>query len=69
MELLILYRKANLILKDAGIKVYNALVGNFLTTQEMAGASFTFLKLDDEIKKLWDSPADSPGLSNCSEQV
>jgi len=52
-----------MILKDRGIKVYDVVIGSFLTTQEMAGASFTFLKLDDEIKQLWDAPADSPGFS------
>jgi len=67
MEMLILYRKADMILKDRGIKVYDVVIGSFLTTQEMAGASFTFLKLDDEIKQLWDSPADSPGFSKCSK--
>lgn len=67
MEMLILYRKADMILREKGIKVYDAVIGNFLTTQEMAGASFTFLKLDDEIKELWDASASSPGFSRCSK--
>ncbi|TYP58849.1 dihydroxyacetone kinase subunit DhaK [Thermosediminibacter litoriperuensis] len=62
MELLILNRKASQILEDKGIKVYRTYVGEFMTSLEMAGASITLLKLDDELKSLLDAPADTPAF-------
>lgn len=47
-----------------GIKVYDTVAGNFITTQEMAGLSLSFLKLDDELKRLWDAPAAAPAYNN-----
>lgn len=59
-ELYILYRKAHDLLTGRGIKVNRAYVGEFATSMEMAGASFTFFKLDDELKSLLDHPARTP---------
>jgi len=59
-ELYILFRKAHDVLGDRGINVYRAYVGEYATSMEMAGASFTFFKLDDELKALLDHPAESP---------
>jgi dihydroxyacetone kinase-like protein len=61
MELLIVNRKARHILDDAGILVYDTVVGSFCTSQEMAGFSITMMKLDDELRKYYDMPADSFG--------
>jgi len=33
-----------------------ALVGNYITSLEMAGASITLLELDSELTELWDAP-------------
>ena len=38
------------------------LVGNYITSLEMAGASVTLLKADDDLLKLWDAPVNTPGL-------
>ena len=38
------------------------LVGNYITSLEMAGASLTVLELDDELEALWDAPVDTAGL-------
>ena len=38
------------------------LVGNYITSLEMAGCSVTLLKVDDEILQLWDAPVCTPGL-------
>jgi dihydroxyacetone kinase-like protein len=38
------------------------LIGNFITSLEMAGCSITLLKLDDELTRLWDAPVDTPAL-------
>src|SRR5215510_305197 len=62
LELFVIYRKAHEILTKAGIKVTRSLVGPYITSLEMAGASITVLKLDDELTKLWDAPVVTPGL-------
>jgi dihydroxyacetone kinase-like protein len=61
-ELFILYSKFYDILGGYGIKVYKAFIGEYATSMEMAGASFTLLKLNPEFKKLLDAPAFSPFL-------
>jgi dihydroxyacetone kinase-like protein len=59
-ELYILYRRVNQLLKQKGIIVYNTYIGEFATSMEMAGASVSILKLDDELKRLLSKPALSP---------
>lgn len=59
-ELYIMYRKADELLKARGIKIYRPYVGEYATSMEMAGASITLLRLDDELKRLLDAPAESP---------
>ena len=59
-ELYILYRKVHTILTAAGAHVHRAYIGEYATSMEMAGASLTFLKLDDELITLLDHPAKSP---------
>ena len=38
------------------------LVGSYITSLEMAGASLTVLELDEELIKLWDAPVHTPAL-------
>ena len=38
----------------------DTMVGNFMTSIEMAGFSLTLLRLDDELKALYDAKADTP---------
>ncbi|MGE5138322.1 MAG: dihydroxyacetone kinase subunit DhaK [Rudaea sp.] len=59
-ELYILYRKAHDILTGRGIQIHRAYVGEFATSMEMAGASFTFFRVDDELAALLDKPAHTP---------
>jgi dihydroxyacetone kinase len=47
------------ILTEKGIKVYDTMVGNYMTAIDMAGASVTMLKLDDELKELYDAPVNT----------
>ena len=61
-ELFILYSKFYDVLGQHGIKVYKAFIGEYATSMEMAGASFSLLKLNPEFKKLMDAPAFSPFL-------
>jgi dihydroxyacetone kinase-like protein len=62
MELYILYNEIQKIMNKKGIKVYRALVGNYFTSLEMAGATLSVIKLDDELKACFDYEADSVGL-------
>jgi dihydroxyacetone kinase-like protein len=59
-ELYILYRAVGRILEAEGIKVHRVWVGEYATSLEMAGASVTLIRLDDELKRLVDAPADTP---------
>jgi dihydroxyacetone kinase-like protein len=61
-ELYIVYRKAYEIATKHGLKVVRNLIGPYITSLEMAGASITVLKMDDQLLKLWDAPVKTPGL-------
>lgn len=63
MELFIANRHVDQVLREKGIKVYKTMVGNFMTSLDMAGFSITLLKLDDELKKYLDAPCDTPALT------
>ena len=62
MELYILYRDVVAKLEELGLSVYVSYVGNYFTSLEMAGATLTMMKLDDELKQCIDLEADSVGL-------
>jgi dihydroxyacetone kinase len=49
-------------LKDRGIRVHRAFVGEYATSMEMSGASVSLIRLDDDRTKLLDAPAYSPFL-------
>jgi dihydroxyacetone kinase-like protein len=66
-ELYILYRRAHEILDAKGLTVHRAYIGEFATSMEMAGASFTFFRLDDELADLLDAPAHTPFFSQASD--
>ena len=59
-ELYIMYKKVNEMLKAEGINIYHTYVGEFATSMEMAGASISLLKLDDELIRLLSKPAITP---------
>jgi phosphoenolpyruvate---glycerone phosphotransferase subunit DhaK len=62
IELYLMYNEVNKILSGKNVTVVRALVGNYITSLEMAGCSVTLLKADDEIVRLWDAPVSTPGL-------
>ena len=62
LELYIMYRKAEEIARAHGLKVVRRLVGPYITSLEMAGASITLLKLDHEMTRMWDAPVVTPAL-------
>jgi dihydroxyacetone kinase-like protein len=62
LELYVIYRKLAEILDGRGVQIARNLVGNYITSLEMAGCSITLLKLDDELTRLWDAPVHTPAL-------
>ena len=62
MELYIVNNYVSDFLKDKGIKVYDTMVGNYMTSIEMAGFSIALLRLADELKALYEAKADTPAL-------
>ncbi len=60
MERFIMYRRLHEILEQRKIKVYKCLIRDLITTQEMAGVSLSFCKIDVAMKRLWDASADTP---------
>lgn len=56
MELYLMYHAARARLESRGFRVTRSLVGNFVTSLEMAGCSITVTGLDAETTALWDAP-------------
>lgn len=61
-ELYLFNRSVSNVLAEKGIKVYDTMVGNYMTAIDMAGASVTLLKLDDELKAYYDAPANTTAI-------
>ncbi len=59
-ELYILYRRAHQQLAERGITVGRSYVNEYCTSLDMAGASITLVKLDEEIDELLGAPAEVP---------
>jgi phosphoenolpyruvate---glycerone phosphotransferase subunit DhaK len=59
-ELYILYRSVARILGEEGVRVHRVWAGEYATSLEMAGASLTLIRIDDELKGLLDAPAETP---------
>jgi phosphoenolpyruvate---glycerone phosphotransferase subunit DhaK len=59
-ELYLCYRRAHKQLADRGITVDRSYVGEYCTSLDMAGASVTLVKLDDELRDLFDAPVETP---------
>lgn len=64
MELYIVNNFVQDYLKEQGVHVYDTMVGNYMTSIEMAGFSLTLLRLDDEMKALYDAPANTLAWKN-----
>ena len=62
-ELYILNNSVNKALEADGIRIHRTIVGNFMTSIDMAGASITVLRVDEELKKLVDYPVNTPALT------
>ena len=62
LELYLLYWEIERRLRERGLRPERRLVGSYITSLEMAGASLTLLELDDELTALWDAPVHTPAL-------
>jgi dihydroxyacetone kinase-like protein len=62
IELYLMYGEVKKILDKAGVTVARSLVGNYITSLDMAGCSVTILKADDDMLKFWDAPVNTAGL-------
>ncbi len=62
IELYVIYDALNRILHGKNITIARSLVGNYITSLEMAGCSITLVRLDDELAKYWDAPVHTPAL-------
>src|SRR3954453_17938010 len=62
IELYLLYNEVDGLLRDAGLEPARNLVGSYITSLEMAGASLTLLELDEELEQLWDAPVHTAAL-------
>ncbi|WP_428769240.1 dihydroxyacetone kinase subunit DhaK [Treponema sp. HNW] len=59
-EQYIIVRKVDELMKKNELKVHRYYVGEYVTSLEMAGVSISIMKLDDELKKYLDAPAQTP---------
>ena len=62
MELYLMANSARKLLEARGLKVVRQLVGNYVTSLDMAGCSITVTAVDDEILRLWDAPVRTAAL-------
>lgn len=60
LELCIMNRRVSQILRECGVTVHHTDIHSYCTSQEMAGASITLMKLDEERKELYDAAARTP---------
>lgn len=60
MELMIMNRRLAMLLKEDGIIVHDMDVNSLVTTMEMAGASISIMKMDEELLNYYDMPCSSP---------
>ncbi len=62
MELYLMYENARVEAEKHGLTVTRSLVGNYVTSLDMAGSSITIALLDDELVRLWDAPVHTAAL-------
>ncbi|MGY1854816.1 dihydroxyacetone kinase subunit DhaK [Modestobacter sp. SYSU DS0290] len=62
IELYLVFGEVAQVLEKAGVQVARSLVGNYMTSLEMAGCSVTLLRMDDDLLRLWDAPVRTPAL-------
>ncbi|MEZ0111446.1 dihydroxyacetone kinase-like protein [Catenulispora sp. EB89] len=62
IELYIAYAEVAKYFAERGVRIARNLVGNYITSLEMAGVSVTVCKADEQMLALWDAPVNTPAL-------
>ncbi|MGO2684945.1 MAG: dihydroxyacetone kinase subunit DhaK [Microbacterium sp.] len=62
IELYGMFAEVSDLLAEQGITVARSLVGDYITSLDMAGCSLTIVPVDDELLRLWDAPVETPAL-------
>jgi dihydroxyacetone kinase-like protein len=62
IELYVVYNELARILGGVGVSIARRLVGNYITSLDMAGCSITLVRANDEFLRLWDAPVHTPAL-------
>ena len=62
IELYIAYAEVAAYFAERGVRIARNLVGNYITSLEMAGVSLTVCKADEQMLALWDAPVNTPAL-------
>ena len=62
LELYVVYRDLEQFLRGRQVAVARRLVGNYITSLDMAGCAITLVRADDELLSLWDDPVLTPAL-------
>lgn len=62
LELYGFHAEVHRVLAQRGVPVARVLVGNYVTSLDMAGASLTLCQVDEELLRLYDAPVSTPGL-------
>jgi dihydroxyacetone kinase-like protein len=61
-ELYLVYGEVAARLAERGLTIARRLVGNYVTSLDMAGFSLTLTKADPQLLELWDAPVATPAL-------
>ena len=62
IELYVLFAAVNAWLSGHGVRIARSLVGNYITSLDMAGTSITVCRLTPQLAELWDAPVETPAL-------
>jgi dihydroxyacetone kinase-like protein len=62
IELYLVFGEVAAALRTTGVQIARSLVGNYVTSLDMAGMSVTVCRADDDILRLWDAPVRTPAL-------
>ncbi|MCC5036928.1 dihydroxyacetone kinase subunit DhaK [Streptomyces sp. WAC 00631] len=62
LELYGFHAEVHRVLRERRVDVARTLVGNYVTSLDMAGCSVTLCRADEELLRLWDAPVATPGL-------
>jgi dihydroxyacetone kinase-like protein len=62
IELYVAFEEVRRVVEAKGARIARSLVGNYITSLDMAGLSITVLRLTPNLTQLWDAPVETPAL-------